>query len=29
MGEPSYDGLLNRLYVGGNDGRVYAVTPGW
>jgi hypothetical protein len=29
LGDPSYDGLLNRLYVGGNDGRVYAITPPW
>src|SRR5947207_2086339 len=29
LGDPSYDGVLNRLYFGGNDGRVYAITPGW
>ncbi len=29
LGDPSYDGVLNRLYFGGNDGRIYAVTPGW
>jgi len=29
LGDPSYDGVLNRLYIGGNDGRVYAVTTPW
>jgi hypothetical protein len=29
MGDPSYDGILNRLYIGSSDGHVYAVTPGF
>jgi outer membrane protein assembly factor BamB len=29
LGDPSYDGVLSRIYVGGNDGRVYAVTVPW
>ena len=29
LGDPSYDGVLSRLYIGGNDGRVYAVTTPW
>jgi hypothetical protein len=29
IGDPSYDGVLNRLYVGSTDGHVYGLTSGW
>ena len=29
VGDPSFDGVLNRVYVGSADGHVYGLTPGW
>jgi hypothetical protein len=29
IGEPTYDGILDRIYVGSADGHVYAVTAGF